>query len=232
MSELTDFIKAYPPDRLAIDLRADPAFELLNLLWVSPKELAPMCDDMGWQTVDDVVAWVGGVSSAIGNTKEFISRVAPSVDFDVHGMADIPWHDIHVALSLQTTLAADLKIHQSDAHYRLPTRAQWVELASKCPVSRRPHSRNELMDCDDFAKAFIGWLASIGLGNCAAGFVGTRHYRDALITGGHALVAVLDNTKTVWMIEPQTGVLHAPSESARLGGNWLANRLEVAIAIF
>jgi hypothetical protein len=231
MSQLTDMIHAHGPEKLAKELEANPEFAVMNLMWSGPEQLIPMCNAMQWQTVDDVVAWVGRVNAALGKPGTFVDLVDPVVTLDIKTLPVITWPKIHEALAMQLSLDTDLQIHHGDATYRLLTKQQWTELAAKCP-SKRKKWVADLHDCDDHVKHFLGWLASKSLGNLAAGNVVTRHYVGSTPSGSHALVAVLDIEHKVWLIEPQSGLLFSPAEAVRLGSNFFANRMTVARVFF
>lgn len=227
MSELTDAIRAAGPAAVADMLRNDPAWRVFNLLWEDPQEIIPAVERMGLTTLDAVVDWVQRVNAAVGNTAAFETLVDPAVPVTRMGMHIIPWPRLHEAIHATGLLAADCFLHNSDAEYRLPTKAQWDAIAAACPAARRKHSRSDVHDCDDFVRHAMGWLASHGMGNLAHAFGGTRHYRGETLTGGHAIVLVWDSTLTPWQWEPQAGRLF-PADYAKLGGNIFATRVEYA----
>lgn len=226
MSQLSDAIAQAGAPQVAAAIAVDPTFTVFNLLWSDPQEIAPACDRMGWQTLDELLAWVRATSAAVGNAPAFEQLVDPPAPATLAGMATVPWARLHEAIHATGLLAADCMLHHSDATYHLPTREQWAAIAAACPAKRRRWV-NETLDCDDFVRIALGWLSSKGLGNTAAATVATRHYLGAQATGGHAVVLVWDATLTPWQWEPQTGQLH-PATYAKLGGNFLAQRIEYA----
>jgi hypothetical protein len=63
---LAGFIHNYPAERLYSDLRSDPAtYGMLNLLWRSPDEMITACNQMGWDTVEQVGEWLTAVNDAV-----------------------------------------------------------------------------------------------------------------------------------------------------------------------
>lgn len=231
MSELTDAIKAAGPESVAAGIANDPTFRIFNLLWNSAEELIPACDRMGWQTLDDLLAWVRNVNTAIGDTTTFEALIDPPVSLDLSAMPTVDMPTIHAAVVAQCKLRDDFFIDQSDALYRLPTKSQWELLAASCPIKRRKWAA-ETMDCDDYTNAFRGWLASKGLGNLAQGFCGMTmyDYQDDLM-GGHAVALVMDDTRKLWWLEPQFGKLYEVTH-ARLGGMIFAKTVKIARAYF
>lgn len=227
MSQLTDAIAQAGPDNVANAIRNDPSFAVFNLLWEQPGQIASACNTMGWQTLDELLAWLRATATAVGNTSAFATLVDPPAPTTLAGMATAPWPELHKAIHATGLLATDCLLHNSDATYHLPTKAQWEAIAAACPSSRWKHSGSEDHDCDDFVRMALGWLSAKGLGNCAAATAATRHYWANSPTGGHAVVLVWDDTLTPWQWEPQAGTLH-PATFAKLGGNFLATRVEYA----
>ena len=228
---LSDYINQHGAQSVARLVANDPAFSVFNLMWNSADEILPACQQMGLNTVDDVISWVHRVNQAIGNHGVFASIVDPDVSIDVNSLQQIKWADIHAAIAKSFVLEDGFFISNSDSAYRLPTKAQWEELASKCPSKRKRHAQTEAHDCDDFAKHFLGWLASKGLGNLACGQITTIHKMGTSILGAHAVCIVIDSDKNVWQIEPQNGKLY-PANYAKLGGFIFADRITLARCFF
>lgn len=227
MSALTDAIQAAGPDNVAAAIRNDPQWAVFNLLWEQPGQIAPACEAMGWTTLEEVLAWVQATSAAIGNAQAFSTLVNPEAPVSLVGMRKVAWSELHKSIHATGLLSADCLLHNSDAEYHLPTKAQWTAIADACPSKRWVHSRDDRVDCDDHTRMALGWLSSKGLGNTAAAFTATRHYTGNQLTGGHAVVLVWDDTLTPHQWEPQRGTLH-PVTFAKLGGNFLATRVEYA----
>lgn len=227
MSALTDAIQQAGPDNVAAAIRNDPAWAVFNLMWEQPSQIAPACEAMGWTTLEEVLAWVNATAAAIGNAQAFSTLVDPDAPHVQAPMTTVPWARLHESIHATGLLAADCLLHNSDGQYRLPTKQQWQEIAAACPSKRWKHSGSERFDCDDSVRMALGWLSAKGLGNCAAAFTATRHFLGSNPTGGHAVVLVWDDTLTPWQWEPQTGVIH-PVNFPKLGGNFLANRIEYA----
>lgn len=226
LSELTEAINAAGADTVAATILADPVWAIFNLTWRRPAEIALVCDRLGLRTLDDVVQWVQRVNAAVGDAQAFAQLVNPAPAVALADCKQIAWPDIHLALANTGLLAADAMLHQSDATYHAPSVDVWRQVAAACPASRHGY-KPETMDCDDYVNAARGWLATHGLGNLAAFFCATRHYRDANLLLGHAVVLVVDETMTPYQWEPQSGVIH-PITFPRLGKAWLANRVELA----
>jgi len=227
MSQLTDAIREVGPAAAAAAIANDPTWRVFNLLWTTPEEIIPACDKMGWQTLDDLVSWLQRVNLAVGDAAAFEYLVDPPAPASIGGMKTIAWPKLHESIFATGLLSTDCLLHNSDGQYHLPTKVQWDAIAAACPTKRRKAAGGELYDCDDFVRAAQGWLAQKGLGNLAAAFAATRHYLGATATGGHAVVLVWDANLTPWQWEPQTGILH-PAAYPKLGGNFLAQRVEYA----
>lgn len=226
MSQLSDAIRQAGPEAVAAAITNDPAFAVFNLLWTEPQEIIPACEKMGWQTLEQVLAWVNATSSAIGNVSAFEQLVDAPAPITLAGLTKIAWPKLHESIHATGLLSSDCMLHNSDAQYHLPTKQQWDTIAAACPSKRRKWA-SEVHDCDDFVRMAMGWLASKGLGNLAHAFAATRNAMGTQIIGGHAVILVWDNTLTPWQWEPQTGTLH-PASHPKLGGNFLANRVEYA----
>jgi len=233
MSQLSDLIRTYPPEKLAPELRAYPDFRILNLLWSDPSQLIPMCEKMGWNTVEDVSAWVVKVNAAIGNTSAFVSMIDPHIDIDYDALARVDFAAIHRAVNEQCNIRSDVWFDQSDATYRLPTKEMLQKLATEFPGRTRKWLDTR-HDCDDYVRQFLGWLAANGVGNLACAFCTQTPYRSGSMIGGHATVIAVDNLLKVWIIEPQDGVLYEPKsiQAARLGGYWTADSMKLARVYF
>ena len=227
MRRQADAIQAPGHDNVASAIRNDPSWAVFNLMWDQPAQISPACEAMGWTTLEEVLAWVQATAAAIGDARSFSMLVDPEAPHSLTGMKTIDWPKLHEAIHATGLLASDCMLHNSDAMYHLPTKAQWVEIAAACPAKRHMHSRNDDLDCDDFTRMALGWLSSKGLGNCAAAFTATRHYLGTKLTGADAVVLVWDDTLTPYQWEPQAGTLH-PVTFAKLGGNFLATRVEYA----
>jgi hypothetical protein len=230
MSQLTEAISQAGVDAVAQAISNDPSFRVFNLLWSDPQEIIPACNKMKWQTLDDLLQWVNSTNTAIGDTAAFEILVDPPVSISTSGMVKVPWSKLHESIHATGLLSSDCLLHNSDGEYSLPTKSQWDTIALACPSSKRKHSGNEELDCDDFVSIARGWLASKGLGNTANAIASTRHFLGSSIVGGHAIVLVWDNTLTPWQWEPQRGLLY-PANYAKLGGNFMAQRLEYARVI-
>ena len=133
----------------------------------------------------------------------------------------------------QCLIRDDVWFDQSDATYRLPTKEMLEKLATEFPGRTRKWLDTR-HDCDDFVRAFIGWLASNGMGNLACAFCTQTPYRNGEMIGGHATVIAVDNLLKVWIIEPQAGLLFEPKSlaAARLGGYWMADSMRLARVYF
>lgn len=226
MSELTDMITQTGAENVANIIKDDPNFRIFNLLWNDPKELIPVCNQMGFVTLTQLINWCNSVNVAIGNTVAFEDLIDPVVNYSLSSFNKTAWNNLHVSIHATGLLSNDCILHNNDAEYYLPTKIQWQEILSKCPAKEYKW-KNEHLDCDDFVNIARGWLSAKGLGNTANAFVATRHYLNAVPTGGHAVLLVWDNTLTPWQFEPQNGLLYAVNY-AKLGGNNLANRIEYA----
>lgn len=231
MSALTDAIREAGPHAVARAIKDEPDFQVFNLLWNSPEELIPACDKMGWQTLDELLAWVRSVNAAVHNQLAFVDLIDPGVPFSLEGMPTTDMPTIHKAIVDQTQTRDDFFIDQSDAAYHLPTKAQWEMLARLCPVNRRAWVANTF-DCDDQANMFRGWLAAKGLGNLAQGFCGLTMYDfNGAMIGGHAVVLVMDDTHKLWFLDPQTARLYEVTYP-KLGGAIFGKTVKIARALF
>lgn len=233
MSQLTDFIKSYGAQKAADYCRSDPSFAVFNLLWSDPEQLIPVCEKMGWQTLDELVQWVEHVNRAIGNTRAFIALINPSIPIDYSTLEALTFQEIHALIVEQCNIRTDCFFDQSDSKYRLASKTDLEWLAANFPHKTKKWAWDR-HDCDDFARSFLGWLASNGLGNLAIGFCAQTHYRNSQLLGGHATLLCVDTTRKVWIIDPQTGIIAAPKSltAAKMGGFMLADSMQLARVLF
>lgn len=147
MSQLTDAIREVGPAAAAAAIASDPAWRVFNLLWATPEEIIPACDKMGWQTLEQLLAWVQTTASAIGDSVAFEALIDPPAPVTTAGMKTTPWPPLHVAIHATGLLSADCLLHNSDGTYFLPTKVQWDQIAAACPSAKRKHSGTENMDC-------------------------------------------------------------------------------------
>lgn len=231
---LLDLEKQFTPAKLAQELSNNPDFRVFNLLWTEPEQIFPMCKKMGWTTVEEVVTWVIEVNKAIGNTEVFERLIDPPLEIDWNSLSYIEWPDVHKAIAEQSSIREDAQINQTDIRYKLASYEQLSLIAKTFYQTKKLKYITERNDCDDFVKALLGWLALKGLGNLCIGFAGTTSYYNDTVVGGHALGIAVDDTKTVWLIEPQSGYLHKPTDriSPKLGGFLTANSMKLARIYF
>jgi hypothetical protein len=232
MSQLSEAIAAAGPQAVARAIASDPAWRVFNLLWTTPDEIAPTCKAMGFETVADVAGWVQRVSAAMGETAATFERlIDPPLDINPALLPSVPFPVIHQAIVDQCQRRDDFFIEQSDAAYKLPTRQQWEQLAQAFPMRGRKWVADS-GDCDDFVKAFAGWLSMRGLGNLAVAFCAINPVNAAGdVIGGHAVALVMDADRKLWFCEPQDGKLYPPNY-ARLGGYFMAAGVKLARCFF
>ena len=228
---VSDYIAQHGAGAVASILRQTPAFCVFNLAWHTPDQILGLCDALGLLSVEDVQRYVTGVNSAIRYPTAFADAVRPIPAINYDTMPTIEWPAIHESLFNAGVLAADVKLLNIDRAYRLPIRSEWESIGKMFPGRGRKHTGSDRHDCDDFTKEFLGWLASCGLGNLAAGFCVTRHFAGTTLTGGHALALVAINGEPMHFLEPQDGRLY-PLTYTRLGGNMFADRVEIAALTF
>lgn len=232
MNELEAFIAAYPPERLALELESDPAFAMFNLCWTEPQEIAPACAALGLATKEDALRFVIGLQDAVGAAgPAFVNQVDPRIPVSYDSLAMVDWPVIHEAIAKQFKLHSSFRVDQSDRSYRLATHEQLMQIAALCPARRRRWAA-ERMDCEDFTRAFLGWLAGKGFGNLAIGFCGYLAFDwFGALVGGHAVALAMDTDHRLWLIEPQNGQLY-PADYVKLGGFSAAARIELTRAIY
>lgn len=231
MSELSEAIEAFGTERLAEVLSSQAEFQVLNLTWSTADEIIPALASMGFTTLDQVLTWVRNVNAALGNPSAFVYLIDPPVPVSLAGMPTVDMPVIHQAIVDQGKTRDDFFIDQSDRTYCLPTKAEWDLLAATCPVKRRKWVA-ESFDCDDFSRAFLGWLAMNGLGNTAAGFCAITMYDfGGTLIGGHAVVLVMDADKKLWFLDPQTAKLYEVTYP-KLGGAIFGKTVKIARAFF
>lgn len=216
-SELTDAIARTGAARVQADLQAagntHAGWKLLNLLWPEPQMIAPAADALGLTTMAQAQQLADQLRDAVGMPRataleRLLNPALPGIN--LADLQRVEFTTIHRAVVAQTRQRADFAIHQSDRYYHLPTRAMLEQIAAAQPFTARQWTE-ETQDCDDFARMFLGWLASKGLGNLAIGFAGLTYYGwGGEVLGGHAVAMAVDDTGAVWFIDPRVRGLHSP----------------------
>lgn len=232
MSQLSEAIMASGRENVAKMLKENPMWRIFNMLWTTPEDIIPVCHAMGFETVEDLVTWAARVNAAMAETAQTFERlIDPPLDVNLGLLPSIPFSAIHKAIAEQCLLREDFFIDHSDAAYRLPTKAQWEQIGKAFPARGRKWVASTF-DCDDFTRAFVGWLSMRGLGNLAVAFCGITPYDAAgTLLGGHAVALVMDSDKKLWFLEPQDGKLYPPTYSI-LGGFFAAKTVKLARVYF
>jgi len=237
-SEISDYIAAKTPAVVAAQLRelgqSHAGWRVFNMMWTTPNEILAAATSLGWSTRAQAESWVNRMRDTITMQEAgaIEARVYPRLDFDLDAMPQVLYGFIHTQAAAQTLLRSDFFTDQSDRHYRLPSLAQLQRLADIQPFRTRQFA-SETMDCDDYVRAFLGWLAASGYGNLAIGHASITYYQNGTLLGGHAVALAVDDTGKVWFIDPQTRGLHDPMKS-RTGGAqfWGATELKLARLYF
>lgn len=204
-----------------------PGWLYISRRCTDAQDLAALCRSFGWTSVAEVVRFVdlmgrysaGEVMAMTPNSAPAIDRAAlPVVQW---GPGNAPIHSA-IQQAFRTAIVPD----QSDRTYRTLTHAQIVALAT----AYRPRRAREdtAMDCDDYTRGYLGWLADNGYGNCSHGFLGYQAY-DVFgrHLGAHAVAVSVDVDRRVWMVDHMPGSVGVwPAPTVRLGGFTTAARIE------
>lgn len=238
MTQLTDLISTYGPERLAKDLQANKDFRIFNLLWNEPSQIIPLVNSMGWQTVEDVVKWVNSINGAFGQEyriRRFCELIEPELSFKTDNLPKSNFADIQQAVRNGCPIHPECDFLAQDKDYVLLTQQQIAETAQKFRLQPRKY-RAEVLDCDDFTRLYRGWLSEVGLGNAAIGEVHTWYYQpgETSASTAHSMAIAVDASRKVWFVEPQNGSMFDPrGTNARfIGGNLTAAKYDVGRVVF
>lgn len=218
---LSDYVNTVGKSAVFGRLQTDKSLALLRLAIKSEDDILPTLSALGLVTAEDFDVFLSRVSGFQQTLADRICvRFAPK-----YKTLTVPWGTVHKAVAT-CCLAQDFQLQQYDSTYTALDYQDLVGLAKASPTQRLKY-KPSVQDCDDLAKHFLGWLVECGLGNTAVGFVSARLYRGQELLGGHAFCAGVDNLGRLWFIEPQNGKVY-PSTYTRLGGFFLADRMELA----
>jgi hypothetical protein len=227
VTELETYIRSVGPATVAAQISALPGWRLFNMLWKCPDDLIRVCNGMGFQTVDDVQAWVTATLQ-VPKAEQFAMLTLAPTQWRDYPFPSVSWVEMDGARQAQCASDSDYKRFNSDATYRVPTKTQLESIAQECWSHRWKHLNIEALDCDDHTNIARGWLSANGLGNLAAGKAATWHYQGDKFLGAHALLlAYSRETPQAPLVchwwEPQNGRLY-PVTYAKLGGFITATR--------
>lgn len=201
---------------------ANQEYQIFNTSWNTKEQLIDVVNVLGLETISDAKDYIKQLNS--GNVSdEFLNLVL--TNSTKTGWLEI-YKDIVGGFGHKPKYA-----NNADANYRTLSLEQLTTIAKHSPTSTIQWAK-ETMDCDDFTKGFLGWLALNGLGNLAIGFVGYTAY-DVFgnLLGGHAVALAIDNKGTPWFIEPQDGKLY-PITYKKLGGYSTAHTIKLEQVVF
>ncbi len=205
-----------------------PGWLYISRRCTDAQDLAALCRSFGWTSVQEVIRFADlmGKTFSAGEVMAMTPNSAPAIDRAAlpvvqWGPGNAPIHSA-IQQAFRTAIVPD----QSDRTYRALTHAQIVALAG----AYRPRRAREdtTMDCDDYTRGYLGWLAENGYGNCSHGFLGYQAY-DVFgrHLGAHAVTAAVDVDRRVWMVDHMPGSVGVwPSSTVRLGGFTTAARIE------
>lgn len=221
MTELSLYIQTTDWEQLQEALN-NQEYEVFNTSWNTKEELLATVDSLGLTTLLEAEQYIKQLKAGIV-PEQFLNVVLK------HGK-DVTWPDIHKTIKEQFGHNSKY-INNADASYKALSVEQLTTIAKLSPTSSIKWAK-DTMDCDDFTKGFLGWLALHGLGNLAIGFVGYTAY-DVFgnLLGGHAVALAIDDENKVWFIEPQDGKLY-PVSYKRLGGYSTAHTIKLEQVVF
>ena len=205
-----------------------PGWLYISRRCTDAQDLAALCRAHGWTSVQEVVRFADlmGKTFSASEVQAMTPNSAPAIDRAAlpvvqWGPGNAPIHSA-IQQAFRTAIVPD----QSDRTYRTLTHAQIVALAT----AYRPRRAREdtVMDCDDYTRGYLGWLADNGYGNCSHGFLGYQAY-DVFgrHLGAHAVTVSVDVDRRVWMVDHMPGSVGVwPAPTVRLGGFTTAARIE------
>lgn len=195
-------------------VQAHSEYRCVAMLVPGPQGLVDFIDSQGWNTIEEAQAGCArldamlGLNTTVPTEVTFTRADLPTVSSGIFGSA-----------ILQEVLDPESIVHWSngpdvvlnDDSYGLPTAQQLLELITAFHASGAwaPNTN----DCDDYARAFMGWLSAQGLGNVAIAEVGFRAYEDGAMTVNHVACIGVDTDRNVWWLDPWVSLMYPFADS-------------------
>jgi hypothetical protein len=198
-------------DKVWSAIQDRPEWRFLKSTCDNPHEVIEVVNLMGWQTLQEALEGVAPLNALSG----FLAEPAKpgELSFDRDDLKTVGTRYLLNTLFQEganvpgNIFRADSSVTDiffTDEAYGVLSLDQIKEIAAKSKTSGIKYNP-ETMDCDDFAFAMNGWLASMGLGNVTKGFAAFNVYQDGALKERHATMLLADGTGDAWWVEPQTG---------------------------
>lgn len=202
-------------------VQTDPQFAFLKATASNVGELIQIVDRMGWQSLGEAVEALETLNAIVPFVAE--DPAEQILSFDRDDLPSVRYSSLLGSFQLETGTNRGEVNYQwggnfefTDLIYGQLTKAQIDEIASKLKSPTMQYV-DQTADCDDFAFAAKGELASQGMGNIAIGVALLDLYTDGVKVAEHANLIAIDNTGNAWWVEPQTGGVHDIQEIYLVG---------------
>lgn len=192
----------------------DPCFAFVKATCRDAFEVADLVRDAGWQDLDQALAALIPLNKLAGRFAPIeVPQIEPNLARE--SLPTASKSDVELAIRMAVTapddvirFATNVSFKLYDESYGLLAPDQVSDVAAMSPTDAWVF-RPVTSDCDDFARGFIGWLASFTLGNAAIGTISFTGYKGDELLGAHMGNIAVDSSMQVRYIEPQTNKVHS-----------------------
>jgi hypothetical protein len=193
-----------------------------------PPNIAVILEDLNIESLEDAKEWSTHVFE-IGE-EAFKYFIPPTFSNITESVEQVTFMEIGELVKSQCLVGDDFNIEFGDAYYGLPPKEYVEDVLDRTYFDREPYIlktmtiddkpwQRYLHDCDDFSRSLSGRFAHSDLSGLALGELKVRlTTEEGEVKGAHAINFFVDDTKRVWMIEPQSDQIFSPDRVFKRGG--------------
>jgi hypothetical protein len=169
---------------------------------IHPDKLIELLRDLGWQEWPDLEKFLIAVDGSGFNAKKYLGKVDPpwpeGIEFE-----EIDVIHLHRDIRLTGFPVNPFKIDvDKDQKYNLVSESDLMKLMPAPRVSYLKYII-ERRDCDDFSRAFLGWMSQKGYGNTAIFELTCALIYDTGKREYHSMLMSITKERQIWIWEPQ-----------------------------